>query len=162
MKASCGTSLVVLKQKKFHTVEKKILLFTTDTAGIVKKQSNQVQKYKTNLCPQLHGPGWLHSTSWEISNVKNMKALFKAIKIYITDNIWGLRVNLDFRTLIQNITTSYNTNGFKNINYNIYIEHTMSTEEKVALKQIAIHFSNREHPQNWFFSHSVGRELKQN
>lgn len=57
MKASCGTSLVVLKQKKFHTVEKKILLFTTDTAGIVKKQSNQVQKYKTNLCPQLHGPG---------------------------------------------------------------------------------------------------------
>lgn len=57
MKASCGTSLVVLKQKRFHTVEKKILLFTTDTAGIVKKQSNQVQKYKTNLCPQLHGPG---------------------------------------------------------------------------------------------------------
>lgn len=38
----------------------------------------------------------------------------------------------------------------------------MSTEEEVALKQIAINFSNREQPQNWFFSHSVGRELKEN
>lgn len=122
-----------------------------------------MQKYKTNLHAQLHGPGWLNSTSWEISNIKKkMKALVKAIKIYITDNIWGLGVNLDFRTLIYNITIPYNTNSFKNINYNIYIENSTSTEEKLALKQIAINFSNREQPQNWFFSHSVGCELKQN
>lgn len=90
-KASCARSLVVLKQKKLHTIEKKILLFITDTAGIVNKENNQVQKYKTNLHLQLHGPDWLNSTSWGVSNKKKkMKALFKAMKIYITDNIWRL------------------------------------------------------------------------
>jgi len=49
-------SLMILKQKKFHTSGEIILLFITDTVGIVKQQNNQSKKYKKIPCLQLLSP----------------------------------------------------------------------------------------------------------
>lgn len=55
--------------KKLYIIEKITLQLITDTAGIVKKQNNQAQKYKKAPCLQLLCSDWLNSISCINSNI---------------------------------------------------------------------------------------------